>query len=403
MKKILIATIEFPPQKGGIANYLAGLAGALPPDKVAVLAPKNPSLTLPLKKGEDYKIYRKNLISRIPFVWPRWLPTIWHLWRTARREKVEALLVGQVLPVGTAAMILNKFLRLPYFVSCHGMDILTAAGSPRKKKLLNKILFRADGVIVNSQFTKNELIKLSVPENKITVIYPCPVAGAGIAPEKFLERRGVEPLVSTSLGRNEKFSFRSSLVEIKNRLGLADKKIILTVGRLVLRKGHDKVVEALPAILKRVPEAIYVIVGDGPEKEKLQILSSKLQVENNILFTGEISEEKKSAFYQLCDLFIMTPRQIGPDVEGFGTVYIEANQFGKPVVAGRSGGVAEAVVDGVTGLVVDPENVNQIAEAVIKLLADKDLANKLSQQGKERVDKEFRWEIQAAKVEKMLS
>ncbi|MBI5071846.1 glycosyltransferase family 4 protein [Candidatus Falkowbacteria bacterium] len=377
MKKLLIATIEFPPQKGGIANYLAGLAGALPVDKVVVLCPKNPSPSLPFKKGESYKVYRKNLISRMLFIWPRWLPMVWHLWRTARREKVEAILVGQVLPVGTAAMILNKFLRLPYFVSCHGMDILTAAGDPRKKKLLNKILEQAAHVVANSEFTKNELLKLAVPENKIAVVYPYPNEVSGIALEKILE--------------------------IKNRLGLADKKIILTVSRLMERKGHDKVIEAMPKILEKVPNAIYVIVGGGPEKEKLQVLSSKLQVENNILFTGEISEEKKTAFYQLCDVFVMTPRQIGPDVEGFGTVYLEANQYGKPVVAGRSGGVAEAVIDGVTGLIVDPEDVNQITETVIKILSDESLAKKMGEQGRERVEKEFRWEVRVEKLKKILN
>lgn len=375
MKKLLIATIEFPPQKGGIANYLAGLAGALPMDRIAVLTSKYAGADN-FDSRAQYKIYRKNLIIRMPLVWPKWLPLLFHLWRTARREKTEAILVGQVLPVGTAVMILNKFFRLPYFVSCHGMDILTAARDPRKKKLLNKILEQANGVVANSEFTKNELIKLDVPENKITVIYPCSSEVPGIAPEKVLE--------------------------IKNRLGLADKKIILTIGRLVARKGHDKVIEALPKILARVPNAIYVVVGDGPEREKLRGLSSKLQVENNILFTGEISEEKKTAFYQLCDVFVMTPRQIGPDVEGFGTVYLEANQYGKPVVAGRSGGVAEAVIDGVTGLVVNPEDTNQIAEAVIRLLVDKDLADKLGAAGKERVEVEFKWEIQARKMKNIL-
>jgi phosphatidylinositol alpha-1,6-mannosyltransferase len=376
MKKILIATIEFPPQKGGIANYLDGLAGALPVERVVVLCPKNPSPSLPFKKGESYKVYRKKLISRMPFIWPKWLPMVWHLWRTARREKVEAILVGQVLPVGTAAMIIKRFLKIPYFVSCHGMDILTAAGDPQKKKLMNKILEQASGVLSNSEFTKNELIKLAVPESKIIVVYPCVTKKDGIPPDKILE--------------------------IKNRLGLADKKIILTVGRLVARKGQDKVIEAMPVILEKIPNAIYVIVGDGPESEKLKIKSEKLKLENNILFTGEIFEEKKAAFYQLCDLFIMMPRQIGSDVEGFGTVYLEANQYGKPVVAGRSGGVAEAVVDGVTGLIVDSENVDQISETAIKILSDENLAKKIGEQGRERVEKEFWWEVQTKKIEEFL-
>lgn len=375
MKKVLIVTIEFPPQKGGIANYLAGLAGALPQDKVAVLCSKNPSPTLPFKKGESYKIYRRNLFSK--FIWPKWLPIIWHLWHVARRERVEAILVGQVLPVGTAAMILNKFFKIPYFVSCHGMDILTAAEDPQKKKLMNKILEQASGVLANSEFTKNELIKLGILENKITVIFPCVESAGGIEPEKILE--------------------------IKNRLGLADKKIILTVGRLVARKGQDKVIEAMPKILERAPSAIYVVAGDGPEKENLKSKIENRKLENEVLLIGEVTEEKKNAFYQLGDLFIMVPRQIGADVEGFGTVYLEANSFGKPVVAGRSGGVAEAVVDGATGVVVDPENINQISEAVIKILSDENLAEKLGERGRERVEKEFRWEAQAKKFEELIS
>ncbi|MBU1145957.1 glycosyltransferase family 4 protein [Patescibacteria group bacterium] len=373
MKKILIATIEFPPQKGGIANYLAGLAKALPADRVAVLAEKYEGAQK-FDNRQSYKIYRKKLFAN--FLWPKWLPMIWHLWREARREKVEVILVGQVLPVGTAAMIVKNFFKIPYFVSCHGMDILSAAENSRKKKLVNKILEQAVGVVANSEFTKNELIKLGVSENKITVIYPCVDDVVVIAPEK--------------------------ISEIKNRLGLADKKIILTIGRLVARKGQDKVIEAIPKILEKIPNALYVIIGDGPERKNLELRIMNYELENNVLLLGEVSEEKKNAFYQLCDIFVMTPRQIGADVEGFGTVYLEANKFGKPVVAGRSGGVAEAVADGVTGIVVDPENINQISEVVIKILSDEGLAKKLGEEGRERAEKEFRWEVQVVNLKKFI-
>ncbi len=374
MKKLLIATIEFPPQKGGIANYLAGLAGALPSDKVVVLCPRHEGAQN-FDSHESYKIYRKNLFYK--FIWPKWLPMIYHLWRASRREKVEAILVGQILPVGTAAMIFNKFFKIPYFISCHGMDILTAAGDPRKKNLMNKILEQASGVIANSEFTKNELMKLGVLENKITIIYPGVKVAGGIEPEKILE--------------------------IKNRLGLADKKIILTVGRLVARKGHDKVIKAMPKILERAPNAIYVVAGDGPERKNLELEIKNYELENNVLLLGKISEEKKNAFYQLCDVFVMVPRQIGADVEGFGTVYLEANSFGKPVVAGGSGGVVEAVVGGATGLVVDPENIGEISDAVIKILSDEALAKKLGEQGRERVEKEFNWQTQTEKLGKILN
>lgn len=385
MKKVLIATIEFPPQKGGVANYLAGLAGALPAEKLTVLAPKHGGVEN-FNNCQPYKIYRKKLFFR--FFWPKWLPIIWHLWRVARREKAETILAGQILPVGTAAYFLNKIFVLPYFISCHGMDVLTAAQSSRKKKLMNKIFEQAAGVLANSEFTKKELIRLGVPENKIAVVYPCPhtkIFGVGARPDEKGE-------IS-----------RDKMEEIKNRLGLADKKIILTVGRLVARKGHDKIIEALPKILEKIPNALYVILGDGPERNNLESGIKNYELENNVLLLGEVSEAKKTAFYQLCDVFVMVPRQIGPDVEGFGTVYLEANQFGKPVVAGRSGGVSEAVSDGVTGVLVEPENKDQIAEAIIKILSDENLAKKLGEQGKERGEKEFNWNMQAEKFKKLIS
>lgn len=373
MKKLLIATIEFPPQKGGVANYLAGLAGALPADKVAVLAPRCNGVEN-FDASQSYKIYRRKLLLKI--LWPRWLPIIWHLWRAARREKAEVILVGQVLPVGTAAFFLSKIFVLPYFVSCHGMDILTAAESPRKKKMMNKILAQASGIVANSEFTKRELVKLGVSENKIIIVYPCVAKKDGTETEK--------------------------IAEIKNRLGLADKKIILTVGRLVARKGHGKVIEALPKIIDKMPNTIYVIAGDGPERKNLESEIKNYELENNVLLLGEVSEEQKAAFYQLCDVFVMTPRQIGPDVEGFGTVYLEANNFGKPVVAGESGGVVEAVADGVTGIVVNPESQYEIAEAVVKLLVDENLAKTMGEQGREKVVEEFTCMAQAEKIEKIV-
>lgn len=375
MKKVLIATIEFPPQKGGIANYLAGLVEALPRGEIVVLAPHHRS-TADFDSHKEYKIYRKNLITKLPLVWPKWLPMVWHLWRVARREKVDVILVGQVLPVGTAAFLVKKIFGIPYFVSCHGMDILIPQKSPRKKKLLKKNLEQADGIIANSQFTKNELIKIGILENKISIIYPCPVKAMITVPSK--------------------------VEKVRKKYSLENKKVILTVGRLVERKGHDKVIEAMAKILERVPNAMYVIVGNGPEKEKLQVLSYKLRVKDKVIFAGEISDNELVAFYELCDVFIMVPRQIGGDVEGFGTVFLEANQFGKPVVASKSGGVAEAVVDGITGLLVDGENTDQIAEAAVKLLFDNSLAKKLGEQGRKRVEKEFQWEIQVGKLNKLL-
>ena len=372
MKKVLIATIDFPPICGGVANYLAGLAENLPKDKVVVLAPSADNT-----EEKQYKIYRKKLITEIFFLWPKWLPLVYHLFKIIKKEKIETILVGQVLPVGTAVFFLNKILGIPYYVSCHGMDILMANETFRKRKLLNKILEQAKGVIANSEFTKNELIKLGVLSEKITIIYPCVKSVAPASEE--------------------------SLKNISENYSLENKKIALTVGRLVERKGHSKVIEALPIVLEKIPEARYVIVGDGPERKRLEEKARDLNLENKVIFTGRVGDSELPAFYQLSDIFVTVSRQIGGDVEGFGIVYLEANQYGKPVVAGRSGGASEAVVEGFNGLLVDPGSPEDIAGAMIKLLTDNELALRLGKQGKERVEREFLWETGAKKLEELLT
>ncbi|OGF33763.1 hypothetical protein A2316_03365 [Candidatus Falkowbacteria bacterium RIFOXYB2_FULL_38_15] len=169
------------------------------------------------------------------------------------------------------------------------------------------------------------------------------------------------------------------------------------------RKGHNKVIEALPIVLEKIPEARYVIVGDGPERKRLEEKVRDLNLENKVIFAGRVGNSELPAFYQLSDIFVTVSRQIGGDVEGFGTVYLEANQYGKPVVAGRSGGASEAVIEGFNGLLVDPGSPEDIAGAMIKLLTDNELALKLGKQGKERVEREFLWETDAKKLEELLS
>jgi len=111
------------------------------------------------------------------------------------------------------------------------------------------------------------------------------------------------------------------------------------------------------------------------------------------IFLGKITDEEKWAWMDLCDIFIMPSRNIDDDFEGFGIVYLEANLSGKPVIAGDTGGVRDAVQNGVSGLLVDPENVDEIANAIIKLSKDKELIKKLGEQGRERAIREFNWEV----------
>ncbi len=193
--------------------------------------------------------------------------------------------------------------------------------------------------------------------------------------------------------------------EIKDRLiqeyGLADKKIIFSMGRLVKRKGFDQVIAALA----KVPGENwrYLLAGDGPEREALQALATASPQSQKIIFLGSLGEEEKWSCLDLCDIFIMTSRDLAGDFEGFGIVYLEANLMGRPVIAGNSGGVGDAVINMVNGLVVDSENQEEIAEAINQLLASDDLKKKLGRQGKVRAEVEFTWSKQAETLRQYLS
>ena len=191
---------------------------------------------------------------------------------------------------------------------------------------------------------------------------------------------------------------------VRGRYGLDGKKVILTLARLVERKGQDKMIEALPAIKREIPDVRYVICGKGSDEARLRRIAVEQGVSDEVVFAGFVPNEVRGAFYDVCDLYAMPSREIPEkgDVEGFGITYLEANAFGKPVIGGRSGGVAEAVIDGVTGILVDPWDVNAIASACIRLLKEPDLAERLGRQGRDRVKTEFSWDKICGELSDML-
>lgn len=380
MKKTLLVTIDFPPMFGGVANYWANLAKYMPSDDFLVLAPDfDNSLDFDMK--QSYLIYRKKMMTEKRWVWPKWLPILWETWRVVRMEKIKRIIVTHVLPVGTVALFIKKMLNIPYVVSLHGLDVAYAARTAKKRKIAKKVLQNAEYVIVNSDYTKNLMIeKLGIKEiSKIITVYPCPNI-------KYTE---VD---------QEKFN------EFKNKHVLNNKKIILTVARLIERKGQDVMIKAMKKIVQKVHNAVYVIVGHGEEANKLKELARSLDLDGRVLFFEDIQDEELPYFYQLSDVFVMPSRILNDgDVEGFGIVYLEANCYGRPVVAGNCGGAVEAVLHNQTGLTVDPKSENEITQAIISLLENQDKAKQLGFNGKKRVEETFTWSKQARELVKILS
>jgi phosphatidylinositol alpha-1,6-mannosyltransferase len=185
---------------------------------------------------------------------------------------------------------------------------------------------------------------------------------------------------------------------------LLGKDVIVCVGRLVHRKGQDRLIEAMPEILTSRPNAVLVLVGEGPYKSKLVKLVHSLGIEESVRFIGRVQYSALPAHIQLGDLFAMPSRSrfFGLEVEGLGIVYLEASSCGVPVIAGASGGAPDAVLEGETGVVVNGSDVHAIADTVVNLLNKPELRRQMSERGREWASQEWNWVLWGQRFEKML-
>jgi phosphatidylinositol alpha-1,6-mannosyltransferase len=192
--------------------------------------------------------------------------------------------------------------------------------------------------------------------------------------------------------------------EVRKRYGLADRPVIVCVSRLVPRKGQDMLIRALPAIRRRVPGAALLLGSGGPYRKKLGQLARDQGVEADVVFTGSVPWAELPALYAAGDVYAMPcrTRAAGLDVEGLGIVYLEASATGLPVVAGDSGGAPDAVLEGETGYVVPGRDVAAIAGRIADLLGDPERARAMGAAGRCWVEREWRWEKQAARLGAML-
>ena len=192
--------------------------------------------------------------------------------------------------------------------------------------------------------------------------------------------------------------------QLRKELNLEGKKVIVSVGRLVHRKGQDHLIESMPQILESVPDAHLLMVGKGPYLEHLAKLVALNKLENHVSFIGRIQYAELPRFICAGDIFAMPSRSrlAGLEVEGLGIVYLEASSCGLPVIAGSSGGAPDAVIDGVTGFVVDGTDNQQIAKAAIELLNNPEKAKAMGMAGRQWIIDNWRWEIWSARFNELL-
>ncbi len=378
MIRSLLITPDFPPDVGGIQNYLYNICRNLQADTISVIAPYTHGYEN-FDTKQSFPIYRAgsidyNMERKFGLV-PLLLPLLRLSWRIARIHDIDIIQCGHVT-MGLVCLILKYTLRKPYIIYTYAAELT----SGRFRILKTLALKKANKVVTISEYTRKCLLELGVQQNRITKITP-------------------------GINVND-FQFQINYDAILTKYNLYNKKIILTVSRLGKFdqfKGHDKVLKALPSVIKEFPNAVYLIVGTGNDEDRLKRIVVDSHLEQYVIFTGRVSSDELIMIYHASELFIM-PSRITPDgiAEGFGIVYLEANACGKPVIGGKVGGGTDAVIDGETGLLVNPENIEEIADTIIRLLSDEQFAKKLGQQGRQRVLEQFTWQNVSAKVAQLL-
>lgn len=358
MRSLLVSRDYFPPQTGGIARMMAEVVGRARGEICC--------LTAVTGNGRDrLPVYRSPAAFNATGL-RRGLALAGVLAPILARERPRAVLLSTIGD-GGIGLWLRRRLRLPLVTFAHGNEILLAARSGLDAPL--QALRSADLVVAISRFSAGLAVEAGANPARVEIVCP------GCDAERFRPQPR-DPDLKASL------------------TGDPDALVLLTVGNLVERKGHDLVIRALPALVRRFPTLTYVIAGDGPHRPALEALARELGVASNVRFVGRIDDERLLALYAVSDLFVMPSRDRREecDVEGFGLVFLEAGACERPVIGGRGGGIPDAVVDGETGRLVDPENVDEFVSAAAELLANETHRRRFGAAARRRILETFTWE-----------
>lgn len=396
MKILFIANVFFP-HVGGSSRIYYEICSRLLPDEVCVYTQKRLAWEEEEVAGwrefdrkQKYKTYRvRRLRSRIikdnrgrgifhsliRLVFLD-LPLMCYVFTAFSciifKEKIRIICLENPDYLGWIALIGKYIFRKKIIFYLHGEELTAHTGAKAEKKRFY-YLKKADKLIANSEFTKRILDRNNLGDK--TVI--------------------IRPGVSIELRQNEQ-----AKSDIYKKYGLRGKKVLLSIARLEEYKGIDNILRAMTLVLRRIPDAVYLIGGCGMEEESLKNLAKELRLGDSAIFLGQVSTEDLPVYYGLCDVFILANRQTSEGVvDGFGMVFIEAGSFGKPVIGGNAGGVPEAILDGQTGILVNGEDVDGIAGAILRLLEKPELAKKLGENGRQRA-LEFGWDRVAVKFQK---
>ena len=380
MPRTLLLSEIFPPTHGGSGRWFWEIYRRFSQDRLTCLVGEH-SEQAAFDVTHTMDVVRTNLSQKEwgfirPTGWKQYLGNLKKIRRIVRDRGIDRIQCGRCLPEGWLAWLAKHTIGVPYECYVHGEDVETAACSRELRWMVRRVLASADRLIANSRNTASLLEgQWQIPSDRITVLHP------GVDTQRF------HPVEHSDVARQ--------------KLGWRHRTVILTVGRLQRRKGQDMMIQALPIIRDAIPNVLYAIVGDGEERESLEELAKSLDVQDRVQFLGGVDDATMISAYQQCDLFALPNRTVGRDIEGFGMVLLEAQACGRPVLAGNSGGTAETMKIGKTGVIVPCETSGPLAEAVAKLLLDPHTLDEMGAAGREWVTTNFDWDSLAIKASRL--
>jgi phosphatidylinositol alpha-1,6-mannosyltransferase len=400
MANILMLCDTFAPTLGGSEAMLLDLARGLAAagHRITVLTPGS-GRARTFDEGEPYIVSRSrvwNVLFKLGGSPTQWVSRIARLlivplvlFRACMVRNLDSVLVGHILPMGTVAALLKQLHpRLRIIIMTYGEDVTVFSRGKRMRSMMQSAIGAADVITCLTAESREEICALSAQTLNVVAVPPA-VSDAGI-------------------------SSAETIANLRERFGLGGKYVLLTLCRLVPRKGLDVTLAAVKQLSDEFPELMYVIAGDGPDRQRLQALSEDLGISSRVRFVGAVQSfadqsshstlPRARDIYELCDVFCMPNRQM-PDGEreGFGIVFLEAALAQKPVIAGKSGGAVDAVQDELTGLLVDPENPEKVGAAIRRLRLDPELAHSMGAAGRRRALHSFSVRRFVAQYESLLA
>jgi phosphatidyl-myo-inositol dimannoside synthase len=372
--RTLIVTNDFPPRTGGIESFVLAMAQRMPADQVVVHTARQHG-DAAFDATVDFEVVRdpSRLMVPTPGIARRSA-------EIARSRGCDRVWFGAAAPLGLMAPALRRAGAGRTVATTHGHEIWWSS-VPGARSLLRRIGERNDVLTYLGEYCRSRIARPLTPAARERMVQLTP----GVDDRVFRPGAGGD--------------------QVRAELGLGERPVVVCVSRMVARKGQDVLVEALPLIRRRVPDAALLLVGDGPHRGAVERKVASLGLQGDVVLTGRVPWHRTPAYFDAGDVFAMPTRTrlLGLEPEALGICYLEAAATALPVVVGDSGGAPDAVLDGENGFVVPGRSVEAVADRVVQLLQDRELARRFGERGRAWVAEQWRWDDLALRLQSILA